>query len=317
MRFLQLPSHGSQPIVVSRKSFRLQRLKPSIATFYRSSLQSNTGIRCHCLQLYALFNLVLFLDSGYRDEWTRLWEEHYEELYNYYNQTFHTGSKELQSLDLDQSTNNPVPNYDISEHLALLNLPSENFENEFVVTVPLDGESDCRTAYHLHTSIECKTEADVIKGHARRCSDSQSDKNANSQLRQSDAANLQEMIKVCTKLSNACVEDYCDSSSEVAVAQHGLTQNLPRGVTAGDFPSEYDDTNKLLEPAGDGNMPDYAAGHDADTPCCQDSDDKEQQRKTSHSSSSSNRPGTYLMSNLILTFIIMEIAVKSCEEVFT
>ena len=265
-----------------------------------------------------MFNLDLFLDSGYQDEWTRLWEEHYEELYNYYNQTFHTSSNKLQTLELDQSTNNPVPNYDISEHLALLNLPSENFENEFVVTVPVDGESDCRPAYHVHTSNECKIEADVI-------SDSQSDRNTNSLLRQSDAANLQEMIRVCTKLSNVCVEDYCDRSSEVAVAPCELTQNLQNGVTAGDyssntdFPSEHDDTNKLPEPAGDGIIPDYAAGHDADTStsCCQDSDDKEQQRKTSHSSSSSNRPGTYLMSNLILTFIIMEIAVKSCEEVLT
>lgn len=73
------------------------------------------------------------IESEYQDGWSRLWEEHYNELYHYYYQAYHSVSK-LDESDADK----PVTHYDINEHLALLNLDVD--AHEFIVNVPAETE---------------------------------------------------------------------------------------------------------------------------------------------------------------------------------
>lgn len=64
-------------------------------------------------------------------------------MYGYYQNAFNTDQDQQDSV----TTSNPVPNYDLNEHLAMLNLSSGDHIQEFIVTVPeiggpVEGQSD-------------------------------------------------------------------------------------------------------------------------------------------------------------------------------
>lgn len=82
--------------------------------------------------------------NEYKEEWAKLWDEHYTSVYNYYYNAFHQQS----SLTFEED--NPIPQYDLSEHLSLLNT---NDYYEAIVTIPEDAvkteETPCNSSMDL------------------------------------------------------------------------------------------------------------------------------------------------------------------------
>ena len=118
--------------------------------------------------MFQLISLILLIVTDeYQEGWTQLWQEHCSQVYLYYEQAYNDFYNPSHSTEVNgnSTVNPPVSNYDLSEHLRLLNV---NESVELIVTVPENGGTPEVTVEDVVTTrtaddslVECTNEDTV------------------------------------------------------------------------------------------------------------------------------------------------------------